>query len=159
MTCKLYCLDALVKVGPDANVASVYGAPVFVGNGANWAEIIHSLKARYFLITKEYANAHAEALQGISSADGDLLSAHSNANGSRNLYYQFTIEQRNEYLRADDSNLVKLMTGVRPRAIATPGDAVRYDSYFTQGLEGIDLNATAKWLFCSRCFFPNRFLC
>lgn len=146
--------DALVKVGPAANVASVYGAPIFVGNSANWAEIIHSLKARYFLITKEYANAHAEALQGISSGDGDLLSSHSNANGARNLYYQFTIEQRNEYLRADDSNLVKLMTGVRPRAIATPGDAVRYNSYFTPGLEGLDLNATATGYFAVDASFP-----
>ncbi len=65
---KVLLSEALAKVGPDANVASVYGAPVFVGNGANWAEIIHSLKARYFLITKDYANAHAEALLGISSA-------------------------------------------------------------------------------------------
>ena len=146
--------NALTLVGPDANVASVYGTPVFVGNDANWAEIIHSLKARYFLITKDYASAHAEALLGISSASGDLLSAHSNQNGSRNLYYQFTIEQRNEYLRADGSNLVKLMTGERARAIATPGDLVRYDSYFTQGLEGIDLNATADGYFAVDASFP-----
>ena len=146
--------QALALVGPDATVASVYGAPVFVGNDANWSEIIHSLKARYFLITKEYANAANEASQGISSASGDLLSAHSNANGARNLYYQFTIEQRNEYLRADDSNLVKLMTGVRPRAIATPGDAIRFDSYFIPGLEGLDLNATADGYFAVDASFP-----
>ena len=146
--------QALALVGPDATVASVYGAPVFVGNAANWSEIIHSLKARYFLITKEYQAAHGEALQGISSADGDLLSAHANANGSRNLYYQFTIEQRNEYLRADGSNLVKLMTGEKARAIATPGDLVRYDSYFRDGLEGIDLNATADGYFAVDASFP-----
>ena len=146
--------QALAKVGTDSNVSSVYGAPVFASNGANWAEVIHSLKARYFLITKEYQLAHGEALQGISSADGDLLSSHSNASGARSLYYQFTIEQRNEYLRADDSNLVKLMTGVRPRALATPGDAVRFDSYFIPGLEGLDLNATAGGYFAVDASFP-----
>lgn len=146
--------QALALVGPDATVAAVYGAPVFVGNDAKWAEIIHSLKARYFLITKEYQLAHSEALLGIKSASGDLLSSHSNANGARNLYYQFTIEQRNEYLRADDSNLVKLMTGVRPRALATPGDAVRFDSYFIPGLEGLDLNATATGYFAVDASFP-----
>jgi len=146
--------QALAKVGTDSNVASVYGAPVFASNGANWAEVIHSLKARYFLITKEYLLAHGEALQGISSADGDLLSSHSNASGARSLYYQFTIEQRNEYLRADDSNLVKLMTGERARALATPGDAVRFDSYFIPGLEGLDLNATAGGYFAVDASFP-----
>jgi len=146
--------QALAKVGTDSNVASVYGAPVFASNGANWAEVIHSLKARYFLITKEYSSAASEAAQGISSSDGDLLSSHSNASGARSLYYQFTIEQRNEYLRADDSNLVKLMTGVRPRAIATPGDAVRFDNYFIPGLEGLDLNATAGGYFAVDASFP-----
>ena len=146
--------QALAKVGTDSNVASVYGAPVFASNGANWAEVIHSLKARYFLITKEYSSAASEAAQGISSSDGDLLSSHSNASGARSLYYQFTIEQRNEYLRADDSNLVKLMTGERARALATPGDAVRFDSYFIPGLEGLDLNATAGGYFAVDASFP-----
>jgi len=146
--------QALDKVGPDATVASVYGTPVFVGNDANWSEIIHSLKARYFLIAKDYARAHAEALLGISSSAGDLLSSHSNTSGARSLYYQFTIEQRNEYLRADDSNLVKLMTGVRPRAIATPGDAVRFENYFIPGLEGLDLNAQPGGYFAVDASFP-----
>ncbi len=146
--------QALALVGTDATVAAVYGAPVFAANGANWSEVIHSLKARYFLITKEYALAHGEALQGISSADGDLLSSHADANGARSLYYQFTIQQRNEYLRADGSNLVKLMTGERARAIATPGDAVRFDNYFIPGLEGLDLNATADGYFAVDAGFP-----
>ena len=146
--------EALAKVGTDATVGAVYGAPVFVANDANWAEVIHSLKARYFLITKEYANAANEASQGISSSAGDLLSSHSNASGARSLYYQFTIEQRNEYLRADDSNLVKLMTGERARAIATPGDAIRFANYFTPGLEGLDLNATATGYFAVDASFP-----
>lgn len=146
--------NALTLVGPDATVAAVYGAPVFVGNDAKWAEVIHSLKARYFLITKDYASAHAEALQGISSASGDLLSSHSDVIGARNLWYQFTIEERNEYLRADDSNLVKLMTGERARALATPGDAVRYDNYFIPGLEGLDLNAQPGGYFAVDASFP-----
>jgi hypothetical protein len=146
--------EALAKVGSDATVASVYGAPVFVANDATWAEIIHSLKARYFMITKEYANAHAEALQGISSADGDLLSSHSSASGARNLYYQFIIEQRGGYLTANGSNLANLMSGVRDRELDTPGDEVRFDYYFETIGSDLELNTSPGGMFAIDASFP-----
>ncbi|MCP4883406.1 MAG: RagB/SusD family nutrient uptake outer membrane protein [Flavobacteriales bacterium] len=133
--------EALPKVG-DASVAAVYGPPIFVANGAKWSEVIYSLSARYYMITKEYNLAHGAALQGISSAEGDLLSFHSSAAGARNLYYQFLVEQRGGYLTGNGSHLVKLMTGETPRAIATPGDAARFGSYFEPSPDGYDLNAT-----------------
>jgi len=146
--------QALAKVGTDATVASVYGAPVFVANSATWAEVIHSLKARYFMITKEYASAHGEALQGISSADGDLLSSHSSASGARNLYYQFIIEQRGGYLTANGSNLTNLMTGVRARELDTPGDAARFDYYFETIGSDLELNTSAGGMFAIDASFP-----
>lgn len=146
--------EALALVGTDATVASVYGAPVFVANSATWAEVIHTLKARYFMVTKEYALAHGEALQGISSADGDLLSSHSSATGSRNLYYQFIVEQRGGYLTANGSNLVKLMTGERAREIATPGDADRFDYYFETIGSDLELNTSAGGMFAIDASFP-----
>lgn len=145
--------QAIAKVG-NATVASVYGAPVFVGNSATWAEVAHSLKARYFMMTKEYALAHGEALQGISSADGDLLSSHSSASGSRNLYYQFIIEQRGGYLTANGSNLVKLMTGEREREIETPGDAARFDYYFETIGSDLELNTSPGGMFAIDASFP-----
>lgn len=143
---------ALSKVG-DATVASVYGTPIFVGNSAEWGKVIHTLKARYFLIAKDYGNAHAQALLGIASGDGDLLSSHTSASGARNLYYQFLIEQRGGYLTANGSHLVKLMTGETPRAITTPGDAARFGSYFEVSPDGYDLNAT-DGMFAIDASFP-----
>ena len=145
---------AIAKVGPDATVASVYGAPVFVGNSATWQEVAYSLKARYYMITKEYGSAHANALKGISSAAGDLLSAHSSASGARNLYYQFIIEQRGGYLTANGSNLVALMTGTRQREIATPGDADRFDYYFETIGSDLELNTSAGGMFAIDASFP-----
>ena len=45
----------------------------FGGDGAKWTAVCHSLKARYFLHVKKYAEALAEAKQGIAAADGNLL--------------------------------------------------------------------------------------
>ncbi|NOQ92303.1 MAG: SusD/RagB family nutrient-binding outer membrane lipoprotein [Flavobacteriaceae bacterium] len=122
--------DAITNVG-DATVANVYGQPVFVGNGAKWAEVAHSLKARFYLVNKQYSEALLEARQGIGSASGDLLSSHTDATGARNMYYQFVIVDRSGYLTVIDSNLHKLLDGRRPRLLNTPGDANRMAKYFT----------------------------
>jgi len=148
--------QAISNVGDDAGVASVYGYPVFAANNAKWGQIAHSLKARYYLIAKDYANALSEAQKGISSADGSLLSAHKDASGAKNLYYQFTVEQRGGYLTANGSNLLNLLNGTRARLLDTPGDANRYKHYFyddpTSGNN--ELNYTFGGYFAIDASFP-----
>ncbi len=122
--------QAILNVGDAASVASVYGSPIFVGNGAKWNEVAYSLKARYYLIAKEYKSALTAAQMGIKNANGDLLSAHNSATGSKNLYFQFLVEQRGGYLTANGSNLLKLLNGDRARLLKTPGDSNRYDHFF-----------------------------
>ena len=133
--------DAATRLGT-ARVANVYNS-AFVGNSAVWAEIAHSLKARYYLIAKDYANALTHAQLGISSASGDLLSLHSTVNGSENLYWQFEEEQRGGYLTANNSNLVQLLSGTRARLLATPGDAARLNDYFVATPAGHSLNTNS----------------
>lgn len=150
--------DALPRVG-SIKVAAFYNY-AFVGNNATWAQVIHSLKARYYLISKDYSNALAEAKMGISSESGDLLSLHTSVNGSENLFWQFTIEQRDGYLTANNSNLVQLLSGTRARLLATPGDAARLSNYFravfdTDGnLIGHNLNTTETGYFAIDASFP-----
>lgn len=121
--------DAINKVGDSPILAN--SIPVFASNDATWAEIAHSLKARYYMITKEYANALSEAQQGISSPAGDLEVFHTVTNGQENLYFQFIVEQRGGYLAlCSDPLMQELMDGTVPRALATPGDAERLDFYF-----------------------------
>lgn len=45
----------------------------FGGDKAKWTAVCHSLKARYFLHVKKYAESLAEAKQGIAAADGNLF--------------------------------------------------------------------------------------
>lgn len=128
---------AIANVG-DASVRNVYGTPVFVGNDALWAEVAHSLKARCYLVQKDYPNALLEAKQGISSASADLLSDHTDANGARNMYWQFVEVDRSGYLTVTDSNLQKLLDGRRERLLLTPGDSNRMAKYFS----GNELNTS-----------------
>ena len=148
-------LSSAIPLVGDAKVASVYGSPVFVGNDASWAEIAHTLKARYFMITKDYPSAYQESLMGISTPSGTLLSSHSSAAGSRSLYYQFLFEQRGGYLTGDNSTLVQLMNGSKDRILNTPGDANRYPFYFKDLGTGVpDLNFDPEGIFAIDAPFP-----
>ncbi len=139
--------DGISNVG-DATVGVAYGAPVFIANDAKWAEVAHSLKARYFLVAKDYENAYLESQMGISSINGDLLSAHTDATGAKNMFYQFVAEQRGGYLTANDSFLLRLVNGTTPRLLATPGDVNR--KYFV----GSELNTGDDGYFAIDASFP-----
>jgi len=147
--------EAIASVGT-STVAAVYGTPVFVGNGASWKEIAYSLKARYYLVAKDYANALSAAKLGISAANRDLLSSHTAADGAENLYWQFIVEQRAGYLTAEGSNLLKLMNGTRARLLATPGDTQRYAVYFenNNALGGIVPHVSDGGYFAQTASFP-----
>lgn len=130
--------EAIANVG-NAKVATSFGGNVFVGNDATWAQIAHSLKARYFLITKDYSGAYTESLLGINVPSGDLLARHGPNTGEKNLYYQFTVEQRDGYLGiCNDPYLLKLLDGRTPRKLTTPGDAKRLLVYFDTANAGIN---------------------
>jgi hypothetical protein len=136
-------LDKAINNVGGAAVANVYGAPIFVDNNALWSDVAHSLKARYYLVEKNYANALSEAKLGISSSSADLLSDHTDANGARNMYWQFVEVDRSGYLTVTDSNLHKLLDGRRARLLATPGDSNRLAKYFT----GDELNTSDDGFF------------
>jgi hypothetical protein len=118
------------KVG-NAAVRDFYGRDVFINNNALWAEIGYSLKARYFLASKQYEEAYNAAIQGVSSSSGDLLSRHFTTGGARNLYFSFNLGRPN-YITATECHLRKLMTGEVNRALSTPGDFNRSFYYFDQ---------------------------
>lgn len=125
--------------------------PMLMFKGAySWAEVGHTLKARYYLIAKDYPNAAKEAALGISAESKSLLAAHSDAIGQQNLFYQFGVLQRGGYLTVMRSYLKKLLTGASPRRLNTPGDANRASVYFL----GNELNYNAGGYFAINASFP-----
>lgn len=141
--------QGIANVG-SSTVSSAYGSPVFVGNSATWAQVAHSLKARYYLVAKNYPSALAEAKLGISNSNGDLLSSHSSASGAKNLYFQFIRDERSGYLTAINSHLYKLVTGATSRLLITPGEAQRATKYFS----GTELNTNSDGYFAVDASFP-----
>ncbi len=137
--------QALQNVGTTAASGSL-----FATTNATWAEIARTLKARYFLLVKDYPNAAAQALLGISRRNGGLFSLHADITGQKNLFYQFGIEQRGGYLTVTRSHLRKLLIGERPRLLATPGDANRAEKYFDRE----ELNYFGTGYFTAPASFP-----
>ncbi|MBT34257.1 MAG: SusD/RagB family nutrient-binding outer membrane lipoprotein [Thalassobius sp.] len=67
----------------------------FSGAKANWIAVAHTLKARYYMDLKDYSSAYSEALEGISSPDGDMISPHGVTNdGDMNMTYDFLVVGR-----------------------------------------------------------------
>lgn len=129
-------------------------ATLYAGNRLSstttWAKIANSLKARYFLIAKDYPNALTYAQIGLSDSSESLVSLHGNAPDNRNLYYQFCVDEREGYLGASNSHLNNLLDGTTPRLITTPGDSNRLAYYFNGNI----LNTNSGGVFDQINSFP-----
>ena len=150
-------LTEAIKTLDNAHVATVYGTPVFVPNEASWVEVAHSLKARYYLIAKDYEKALIESTMGISSPAGNLLSSHRDERGAKNLYYQFFVDERPGVIKASNSHLVKLMNGEIARELETPGDSYRFNYYFQEVYDyydQLDFNTSEDGVFAANASFP-----
>lgn len=144
--------NAIANVG-NAKVSNAYGASIFVGNDATWKEVAYTLKARYYLVAKDYSSALSASMNGISSPSGDLLAVHTTVDGQENMYWQFVVEERVGYLGiCNNPLLVQLLDGTKPRKLATPGDAARLDHYFDT--ESSELNTSDDGYFAVDASFP-----
>ncbi len=61
----------------------------FEGNAVAWEQVAYTLKARYYMHTKEYAQAYTAAQNGINLHDNSMYAPHSGAVEASNLNWQF----------------------------------------------------------------------
>jgi hypothetical protein len=78
-------VDLSSGVGRPPQNSDIY----FDGNPALWTEAAYTMKARFYMHTREYAAAYAAAQNGISSNANSLMAPHGTANDNSNLNYQF----------------------------------------------------------------------
>jgi starch-binding outer membrane protein, SusD/RagB family len=82
---------------------------IFNGDPVKWCETAYTLKARFYMLTKEYDKAYAAALNGISSGDNSMkftpLTDNVTTNKNRLWYYNSTTAA----LTTDGSYIMKLM--------------------------------------------------
>ena len=101
-----------------SSIAAGYGGNRLAGG--TWAEAGNTLAARYSLLSGNYSQAISYATNGISSTANDLVSQHGTSLDNRNLFYQFAIDERQDYLVATDAHSVNLLNGTTERALETP---------------------------------------
>ncbi len=73
------------------------------GDAGSWIKLAYSLKARYYLHTKDYVNAKKNALLGISDASGDFKAKFGSTGSIQdfNPFYTFLIYERDSYMSGD----------------------------------------------------------
>jgi hypothetical protein len=128
----------------------------FDGAPTSWIQVAYTLKARYYMHTKEYANAYTAALSGIGSTGSfganDMRSPHGTATGDQNLYYQFfELASRKSDLVTSaffasiiDSNLGRNPIPANYRGHAKTNETARYNYLLRTTSVGIQPNTATN---------------
>ncbi len=90
---------------PVAASANPGSADIFFnGNGTQWTKVANTLKARYYLHVRDYANAvkYSDPTIAIASQADNMMAPHGNDYlQTFNLFYSFTTYDRSGYMGAD----------------------------------------------------------
>lgn len=109
----------------------------YQGNNVKWIQAAYTLKARYYLQTKQYALALAAAQNGINTAANSMVMTHiDNANGS-NLYSQFMVDERPGFMTAAGTYAVSIINpaGSKYRGNSKTNETARYRYLYRSGTD------------------------
>jgi hypothetical protein len=108
--------SAIVNLASTAFIDFAAQDIFYAGNMTKWAQAAYTLKARYYMHTKQYAQALAAAQNGISAAANNWLAPHSSAGtGTYNLYFQFMSQVRPGFMDAAGANAVALLNSANAK--------------------------------------------
>jgi hypothetical protein len=146
-----------------ANLATGTGRPLastdiyFDGNAASWTQVAYTIKARFYMHTKNYTEAYAAAQNGIgsdgsSNAANNLKSPHGTAVDNANLNYQFfeIASRKNDLVTSDffasliDANLGRNPIPTNYRGHAKTNETARYNYLLRTTGVGIQPNTTTN---------------
>jgi hypothetical protein len=109
-------LDQAISELGSATSGSIAEDLYLNGNSRRWLKMAYTLKARYYMNTREYDKATAAALQGISSgAESVYFTPPNIGNGSLNTNYKM-INERGGYWVFPGSYLETLLKGAKNNA-------------------------------------------
>jgi starch-binding outer membrane protein, SusD/RagB family len=126
----------------------------FAGNMTKWTQTANTLKARYYMHTKQYANALTAAASGISTAANNWVAPHSSAGkGSYNLYYQFFVQDRPTWLTGTAAFAVGLLNpaSTKYRGNAKTIERARYNYLYSSATNP---NYTVNGFYYQTVAFP-----
>lgn len=128
--------EAIVNLSSGVGVSPGSKDIFYGGDGDKWIAAAHTLKARFYLHTKNYISAIAEATEGIASADDNMMAPHGGAyNSDFNLYYSFYEYDRYDYMSADEAVAPRLLdaTDLAYRGNAKTNEEARFNYLFLPG--------------------------
>jgi hypothetical protein len=136
--------DAIVNLSSSVGSGIPVDKDLFYGGGSSsWIKLAYSLKARFYLHVKDYANAKLNAAQGIDNAGEDLKAQFGNSYlQSFNPFYSFLVYDRDDYM-SGDSYAARLLdpTASLYRGNAKTDEAARYAfTYNTEYFDPYTLN-------------------
>ena len=146
--------SAIVNLNSTAFVSFAAQDIHFAGNMSRWIQTANTLKARYFMHTREYQKALTAAQAGISTQANNFMAPHNETNrGAFNLYFQFLSLDRPNWIDATGMYGVNLLNPTRTgnRSNAKTVERARW-SYFYNSAS--NLNFTINGFFGSSSFFP-----
>ncbi len=123
----------------DLNSATEYGLSediFFSGDKNSWIAVAYSLKARYYMLVKDYSSAYQAALNGISSGDDSMkFNPPGTALGDQNLLYEVLSGSRQGDISTNGTYLSQLLdssSGVSRNNAKTDEDARGKYYYFDE---------------------------
>ena len=126
----------------------------FGGNMTKWTQTAYTLKARYYMHTRQYQQALTAAQSGISTAANNWVAPHSNAGkGSYNLYYQFFVQDRPTWLTGANAYAVGYLnpSHARYRGNAKTIERSRYNYLYSSATNP---NYTVNGFYYQTVSFP-----
>lgn len=146
--------SAIVNLNSSAFVSFAAQDIHFAGNMTRWIQTANTLKARYFMHTREYQKALTAAQTGINAQANDFMAPHNATNrGAFNLYFQFLSLDRPNWIDATGMFGVNLLNPTRTgnRANAKTVERARWSYFYNSAT---NLNFTLNGFFGQNTFFP-----
>ena len=125
--------EAILELSLDVN-KPINGSDIFFNGDANkWIKVANSLKARFYMHTKEYNLAYTYASLGIDSKSNNMYAIHGDVQGNSNLYYQFFTGSRGSELTSENTNIFDIInpSSESYRGNTKTDESARFGYYFT----------------------------
>lgn len=139
--------EALVNLqnstGLGAGVDLFYG-----GTASKWIQLANTLKARFYMHTKNYPSALTAAGNGIMNSSDDWLTSHGTSyNQDLNIYNSFGVSDRQGYMTAKGAFLPSILdaSNAAYRGNVKTDEASRFSSIYDNSGADYDLNYTGMW--------------
>mgnify|MGYP006279419051 CR=1 FL=1 len=151
--------DAIADLSKNPSSAPIEGIDFyFGGDPAAWTAVAYSLKARFYLHTKQYAEALAAARQGIQQTEGDWMIPHftGSYNQDMNIYHSFGVADRQGYMTANDAILPAWLDPASDsyRGNAKTDEGARFAHLFVGDGPNWDLNYSEGAMWGATTPFP-----